>query len=162
MFYRRLRFILISYLITFLIIRLILLTPTILYSSSTFLLYQCRINQRPILHLIKSFINYKSIVTHCNYTLKQLIKLLQERLQSVLKLHSVRIGFKISIYNIFRGNQYTFIIILPLARLIIKLLLHLLIPFLTIIFTFKLLYSNQILSLCLHSVQSYLLAFFLI
>ena len=142
LFYRRLRFILISYLIIFLIIRLILLAPTILYSSSAFLLYQRRINQRPILHLIKSFINYKSIVARCNYALKQLIKLLQERQRSILKLRGVRISFKISIYNIFRGNQYTFIIVLPLARLIIELLPRLLIPFLTIMLTFKLLYSN--------------------
>ena len=142
LFYRRLRFILISYLIVFLIIRLILLTPTILYSSSAFLLYQCRINQQPILYLIKSFINYKSIVAYYNYALKQLIKLLQERRQSILKLRGVRISFKISIYNVFRGNQYTFIIILPLAKLIIELFLRLLIPFLTIILTFQLLYSN--------------------
>ena len=138
LFYRRLRFILISYLI----IRLILLTPTVLYSSSAFLLYQRRINQQPILYLIKSFINYKSIVACYNYALKQLIKLLQERRRSVLKLRGIRIGFKISIYNVFKGNQYTFIIILPLARLIIELLLRLPIPFLTIILTFKLPYSN--------------------
>ena len=142
LFYRRLRSILISYLIIFLIRRLFLLTPTALYSSSAFLLYQRRINQRPILYLIKSFINYKSIVACYNYALKQLIKLLQERRWSVLKLRGVRIGFKISIYNIFRGNQYTFIVVLPLARLTIELLLRLLIPFLTIVLTFKLPYSN--------------------
>ena len=154
-------FILISYLIAFLIIRLFLLTPTILYGSITFLLYQYRINQQPI-YLIKSFINYNSVVARYNYTLEQLIKLLQKRRQSVLKLRGVRIGFKISIYNIFRGNQYAFIIILPLARLIIKLLLRFLILFIAIIPTFQLLYNNQILSLCLRDIQSYLLAFFLI
>ena len=162
LFYRRLRFILINYLIIFFIKRLFLLAPTVLYSSSAFLLYQRRINRRPILYLIKSFINYKSIVAYYNYALKQLIKFFQEGQQSNLKLCGARISFKISVYNVFRGNQYTFIIIPPLARLVIELLLYLLVLFIAIMPTFKPLYSNQILSLYLYSVQSYLLAFLFI
>ena len=145
LFCKRLKFILISYLIAFLIIRLFLLTPAVLCGCSAFLLYQHRINRQPI-YLIKSFINYKNVVACYNYTLKQLIKLLQKRRWSVLKLRSVRISFKISIYNVFGGNQYTFIIIPTPARLTVELLLYLLIPFMAIILTFQLLYNNQILS----------------
>ena len=145
--YKRLRLIFISYLIIFFIKRLFLFT-----STSTFLLYQHRINQWLILYLIKSFINCKSIITCYNYALKQLIKLLQERQRSFLKLYSVRISFKISLYNIFRGNQYAFIIVPPLAKLAVELLLCPPFLFIAIVLTFKLLYSNQILSLCLHGI----------